>query len=303
MSRADAWMPLYIGDYMGDTAHLSTEQHGAYLLLLMHQWRRGSIPTDEASLAQITRSTPARWRNRIAPVVMAFFTMVDGALVQRRLLDEMEKAKKKSQEAAQSAASRWNKNKHAETNDIRPEADANASNPHIPSQCSSPSPSPIKEESVGPAVLQVPSGTPDLFSAPVTRLKVADDTEAAVAAWNAMAARCNLPQVAKLSDARRRSLLARLREAGGIEGWHAALKRIEASSFLLGDNAQGWVMDFDAAINLNKFTKLMEGAYDNRPSRKSPAKDAMRLLDESLGLVRPDDPFGDFHTIDARSFG
>ena len=92
--------------------------------------------------------------------------------------------------------------------------------------------------------------------------------------------------------------------AGGIEGWHAALKRIEASSFLLGDNAQGWVMDFDAAINLKKFTKLMEGAYDNRPSRKSQPKDAIRLIDESLGLIRPDDPFGDFHTtIDARAFG
>jgi uncharacterized protein YdaU (DUF1376 family) len=38
------WMPLYVGDYIADTAHLSCAESGAYLHLIMHYWRAGSLP-------------------------------------------------------------------------------------------------------------------------------------------------------------------------------------------------------------------------------------------------------------------
>lgn len=92
MSKPDTWMPLYVGDYMADTMHLNTEQHGAYLLLLLTAWNRGGyLPGDEAQLALICRADKKSWA-RIRGAVMPFFDVVDHQIVQRRLLVEYEKA-------------------------------------------------------------------------------------------------------------------------------------------------------------------------------------------------------------------
>ena len=67
------WMPLYVGDYLGDTEHLSTVQHGAYcLLLLFAYWSRGNLPDDDRQLAHITRMSLRQWR-RHRQVLQAFF--------------------------------------------------------------------------------------------------------------------------------------------------------------------------------------------------------------------------------------
>ena len=42
-SKIDIWIPIYIGDFLADTAHLDATASGAYLLLLFHCWRKGAI--------------------------------------------------------------------------------------------------------------------------------------------------------------------------------------------------------------------------------------------------------------------
>lgn len=92
MSGADMWMPLYIGDYLADTAHLTQAQHGAYLLLLMALWRRnGSLPDDDNQLAAITRSTLKEWKT-LRPVLERLCTVANGLWTQKRVTIEFEKA-------------------------------------------------------------------------------------------------------------------------------------------------------------------------------------------------------------------
>lgn len=72
-----AWMPLYVGDYLGDTGHLTTTQHGAYFLLMMHYWRKGGLPNDDKQLSKITKlplKVWAEWRE----VLQDFFHEIDG---------------------------------------------------------------------------------------------------------------------------------------------------------------------------------------------------------------------------------
>jgi uncharacterized protein YdaU (DUF1376 family) len=66
------WMPLYVGDYLGDTGHLTTAQHGAYLLLMMHYWRKGELPDDDRQLSKITK-LPLRTWGDYRPVLQQFF--------------------------------------------------------------------------------------------------------------------------------------------------------------------------------------------------------------------------------------
>lgn len=108
MSNGNAeWMPLYIGDYLGDTMELDGPQHGAYLLLLMYYWRNGPLPLDDAKLAQIGRTDIRVWKKTVGPVVRAFFHERDGRLHQKRADKELAKADSISAKRRAAAEARW----------------------------------------------------------------------------------------------------------------------------------------------------------------------------------------------------
>jgi uncharacterized protein YdaU (DUF1376 family) len=107
-------MPLYIGDYLADTMHLSTEQHGAYLLLLFHLWRRGVLQDDDAVLAQITGLPISAWTVSRA-VLAEFFEIHDGqwhhGRVEREKSRTAAKQKLNANRAKLGASTRWGKSR------------------------------------------------------------------------------------------------------------------------------------------------------------------------------------------------
>lgn len=129
---APPYMKLYIADYLADTTHLTRDEHGAYLLLLMALWRAGGkLPRDPAKLARITKCTAAEWEE-IAPVVMEFFKVSGGSITQKRASKEIAKYQgvvKGSKSAGKaSAAKRANKNNEQASTDVEKRFNENPTN-------------------------------------------------------------------------------------------------------------------------------------------------------------------------------
>jgi len=131
MAETSAWMPIYIGDYLADTMHLTGAEHGAYFLLILHYWRSGPLPDDDRALAAIARFERQEWET-IGPVVRRFFKASDGLLHHKRIDFELAKSVRVQSTRRAAANARWmqsgsRRNAHAS---ILHESDANASSPH-----------------------------------------------------------------------------------------------------------------------------------------------------------------------------
>lgn len=85
------YFKFYFSDLAGDTLHLSTEQMGAYVLLLGAMWNAGgSLPNDAQKLQRITRVSPRKWAKLWADIVPFFETDGD-TISHHRLTKEHQK--------------------------------------------------------------------------------------------------------------------------------------------------------------------------------------------------------------------
>lgn len=88
------YMQLYVADYLADTAHLTTEEHGAYLLLLFSYWQTGK-PLRGDRLASVARLSNERW-NDVEPTLKEFFHVDEGMWMHFRVEADLEKVDSKS---------------------------------------------------------------------------------------------------------------------------------------------------------------------------------------------------------------
>lgn len=89
-------------------------------------------------------------------------------------------------------------------------------------------------------------------------------------AINRVLKKYSLPEIQKLTDERKTKLKARVDDSGGFDEF---LGRMEAalaeSSFLRGDNSNGWRADFDFFLQKSSWLKVVEGSYRDKGGRYS----------------------------------
>ena len=144
--KPDAWMPVYIGDLLADTMHLTYAQFGAYCLLLFAYWRLAApLADDDAMLAAITRTSPVEWR-KLRPILSPFFKIEDGMWRQKRCDEELAAASRRQARASAGGNARAGNKQRLSTAQAPPQAGRE----QVLNECSNgapqSSPSPIDDD-------------------------------------------------------------------------------------------------------------------------------------------------------------
>jgi uncharacterized protein YdaU (DUF1376 family) len=262
--KVDIWMPLYIADYLSATSRLTTEQHGAYLLLLMDYWKNGAPPDNDAVLAQITKLSPDAWANA-RTMLQPFFEVKDGLWLQSRVEDEMQKANHNKQankeRGLKGAQARWGAK------------DASSIVEAYSEQCSADSTSP----SPSPSPLSLPINKEANASMSEPRFPTCPQEEI-LSLWKK-----HLPHLAqpRIWEGNRKAMLRqRWVQAGkpstfspegyktvsdGLEWWSEFFAYIANDTKLArGFESQGrtWTPDLEWIVNATNFQKIIDGKYD-----------------------------------------
>jgi uncharacterized protein YdaU (DUF1376 family) len=272
-------LPLWTDAYLGDTTHLTTIEHGAYLLLLMAAWRSKdtSLPDDDRLLARYARLTPSQWR-RMRPVIGAFFVINKGAWKQSRLTDEAIAVRQKRDQRAAAGMASALKRKGRHATPVAPPLNDGPTTTTTTTP-SSKSLSGDKDSSDSDAAdLPVPS-EPD-------PIRVAFDEWCALAKdlWP------DTPAL-RLTDTRRKKFATRLKGNGRAD-WLETLGKVRASAYLRGE-IKPWRPPLDWVLEPRNMTKILEGNFDDRSAALPPQAshavragpvEAMRIALNNSGL-------------------
>lgn len=278
-AHSRAFMPLYVGDYLRDTGHLTAAEHGAYLLLLMQAWSRGGdLPADDQRLRTMARMDGKTWA-RCRETILAFFDTEDGVLRNRRLQSELRAAElvssKRRDAGTRGAEKRW-KNNEAPMANATDLPMAKTCHPQPQPHIENKNPSPSKNEGEGSG--KSPDGDPPATEAQEggekPPRKPPHPPEAVLlemaAVWNEVAAaEHGLPSVRELTDRRRQQMRARCRErwtTDPVRQFRAYVTRICQSPFLTGGGSRGWKADFDWALQPSHVIAVAEGKYHDGES-------------------------------------
>jgi uncharacterized protein YdaU (DUF1376 family) len=125
------WMPLFWGDFLANTMHLSAQEAGAYLFLIAHAWEHdGEIPNEPVRRARIAHVRQDQWKRVWAALENFFETTRDGQAISRtthrRVMDELHRLGKIANKRKEAAVQMHSKSSaHASTSTSIPNRSSN----------------------------------------------------------------------------------------------------------------------------------------------------------------------------------
>lgn len=119
------YMPFWVGDYLSATGNLSQGQHGAYVLLILHYWKTGPLPSDFQQLFNIARARTRTEKENVRQIVSQYFTLTDKVFRNTRLDKELLKfteiQQKRSDAGLKGSSARWKRDgKHKDLSLAKP---------------------------------------------------------------------------------------------------------------------------------------------------------------------------------------
>lgn len=136
-----AFLPLYTGDYLRDTRHLSMSEHGAYLLMLTYCWdSKGPLPLDERRLFGLCNARSGDEMEAVRRVRADFFVEMEDGYYQPRMQREIERSEAISWQRSE-AGKRGVKARQAKAKQLLSKRSARATTP-TPTPTLIPTPTP-----------------------------------------------------------------------------------------------------------------------------------------------------------------
>jgi uncharacterized protein YdaU (DUF1376 family) len=93
MKKSPLWMAVYVAQFLGETAHMTCEQLGAYVRLKLTLWLHGgSLANDETALRRIAHVHAPRWRN-VWGAIKGMFNVEGDTVTHDTVTEELTKAR------------------------------------------------------------------------------------------------------------------------------------------------------------------------------------------------------------------
>lgn len=258
--KKDPAVLFYINDWLTSTAEMDADCRGWYLNLLLHNYDKGTLPSELENLAVLCNvkfSEYKRFEQVFEQVLKQKFELLeDGRLSNQRtqsILKARELFKEKRSGAGKvSYLMRFFYNKYkkeAKDSEIvdyvksNLDTDIDTKNEHL-------------IEQMFKHLLELYRNENEIGN------KTVIDYDNLRLYWNTAFEKTKIPKIQTMTDGRKKAVMAVLKKYTK-EQLKETIDKVKKSEFLNGETKSDWKVSFDWLFIIGNFTKVLEGNYDN----------------------------------------